>query len=137
MHHTEFLDKLSDEQIASAIAQAERKTTGHVRVYVSHHAVSDPVTAAQHRFDKLHMHHTLDRNAVLIFVAPKSRNFAVIGDAGIHQKCGEPFWQQLTADMAQHFKNEQWTQALLHGIAQVGELLAKYFPQTTAQNVNR
>ncbi|HEY1683950.1 MAG TPA: TPM domain-containing protein [Tepidisphaeraceae bacterium] len=136
MQHTEFLDKLSDEQIASAIARAEQKTTGHIRVYVSHHAVSDPVIAAQHRFDKLHMHHTLHRNAVLIFVAPKSRNFAVIGDAGIHQKCGEPFWQELTSDMAQHFKNEQWTQALLHGIEQAGELLAKYFPQTTSQNVS-
>ena len=35
------------------------------------------------------MHKTRERNAVLIFVAPRAHKFAVVGDKAIHEKCGE------------------------------------------------
>lgn len=128
MHHEHFIEKISERVVASAIANAERKTTGPIRVYVSHSNIADPVEAAQHRFHRQGLDHTPDRNAVLIFIAPKSRNFAIIGDQAIHQKCGDAFWQSVAIEMTSYFKQQDWTQGLLHGIQKAGELLAQHFP---------
>lgn len=49
---------------------------------------------------------TRDRNGVLIFVAPRSQKFAVIGDTGIHECCGDEFWRRLVEVMQGPFKAE-------------------------------
>ena len=74
---------------------------------------------------------TRERNGVLIFVAPRAQKFAVIGDEGIHQRCGDAFWQQLVAvDAGTHFQAENFTDAVVHAIDQTGELLsAQHFPR--------
>jgi uncharacterized membrane protein len=66
---------------------------------------------------------------VLIFVAPVSQKFAVIGDEAVHEKCGESFWTALAAVMAAHFKAGDFTTGLVAGIAQAGVLLARHFPR--------
>jgi uncharacterized membrane protein len=72
---------------------------------------------------------TRDRNGVLIFVAPRAQKFAVIGDLGVHEKCGDLFWQTLTQAMRAHFQAENFTDAVLHAIRETGELLAQHFPR--------
>ena len=71
------------------------------------------------------------RNGVLIYLAPRSRTFAVIGDTAVHDKCGDAFWRLLTAAMALHFKRGEFTEGLVHGIDRAGALLAEHFPRTT------
>ena len=63
----------------------------------------DALPAAQKQFRNLGMQKTKERNAVLIFVAPRARKFAVIGDDGVHQKCGEEYWTQLVEFDARTF----------------------------------
>jgi uncharacterized membrane protein len=75
------------------------------------------------------MQKTNERNGVLIFVAPRARKFAVIGDEGVHQKCREEYWSRLIDSMRGHFQKEDFTQALLEAIEQTGKLLAQYFPK--------
>jgi uncharacterized membrane protein len=130
MHHEHFLNQVSDDVVAKAIADAEKKTTGRIRVFVSHHDVADPVAAAHQHFVHMRMDHTPLRNAVLIFVAPRSHKFAIIGDDGVHKKCGEEFWKRVAEEMGGYFKQEQWTDALVHGIRRAGEVLEEYFPRT-------
>jgi uncharacterized membrane protein len=77
------------------------------------------------------MQKTRERNAVLIFVAPREQKFAVIGDEGIHQKCGELFWQELVAKMRGHFQQEEFTDALVEAIESTGRLLGRYFPKSS------
>ena len=124
-----FISKVDDDAVAKAIHEAESTTTGPIRVLVSHRKVTDPVARAQHIFVKHGMSRTPHRNAVLIFVAPRTHKFAVIGDQAVHEKCGEEFWTQVAAEMTEHFKNGKWTEALLHGIKKAGELLAEHFPR--------
>ena len=88
--------------------------------------------AAQEKFHKLGMQATKERNGVLIFVLPRARKFAVIGDEGVHQKCGDEFWQQLVARMRAHFQKENFTDALVEAIEEAGNLLARHFPKTSA-----
>jgi uncharacterized membrane protein len=124
-----FLEKLAHDRITNAIAEAEKKTSGEIRVFIQRGAVVDPVTAAQAQFQKLGMSRTRERNGILIFVAPRSQKFAVIGDEAIHQKCGEPFWEQLVGKMQQHFRVENFTEAMVDAIAEAGATLAQHFPR--------
>ncbi len=116
-------------KVVAAIAAAEQKTSGEIRVLVARQAAADAVAAAEAHFERLGMTATKERNGVLIFIAPASRNFAVIGDSGVHEKCGESFWKLLAAAMELHFKRGEFTEGLVHGIEKAGALLAENFPR--------
>jgi len=96
---------------------------------VSHRVAPDPVATAQESFLRLGMQATTHRNAVLIFVAPRSRTFAVIGDQAVHAKCGGEFWRELAAAMTGYFKRSEFTDGIVHGIDRAGALLAAHFPR--------
>lgn len=130
MRTKEFLSKLEHDQIVQAIRDAESKTSGEIRVFVQRGKLDgDPLPAAHRRFHRLGMHKTPERNAVLIFVAPRAHKFAIIGDEGIHQKCGEELWQRLVNQMREHFRNEKFSEAILDAIREIGGALAAHFPQ--------
>ena len=78
------------------------------------------------------MHKTRERNAVLIFVAPRAHKFAVVGDKAIHEKCGEKLWQRLVDGMRAHFRNERFSHALVEAVEETGKVLAAHFPKTRA-----
>ncbi len=124
-----FLDQLRHEDLIKAICDAEKKTSGEIRVFISHKPVEAPVTAAQAHFLDLGMNKTRERNAVLIFVAPRTHKFAIIGDVAVHARCGDAFWQQLAAEMTAHFKDSHFNRGLLHAIRKAGDLLAEHFPR--------
>ena len=141
MRHRKFISQLAHEQIHAAIHAAEERSSGEIRVMVSHQAAPDPVATAQKAFLRLGMPATKHRNAVLIFVAPRSRTFAVVGsvaprsrtfavvgDEAVHAKCGDGFWRGLAEAMTACFKRGEFTEGLVHGINRAGELLAEHFP---------
>ena len=128
MKHRDFINQLRHDDIVAAIRAAEQKTSGEIRVFISRKNVDDAVARAQARFEKLGMTKTRHRNGVLIYVAPRARKFAVIGDTAVHQKCGDEFWRALTAEMSGHFKNSEFTAGIIHGVQKAGELLAAHFP---------
>lgn len=129
MRTKEFLGKLDNTRVVKAIASAEQQTSGEIRVFVQRGPIDDAVAAAQVQFQKLGMTATRERNGVLIFVAPRSQKFAVVGDEAIHQRCGDAFWQQLVVTMQAHFKAENFTDAVVHAIERTGELLSAQFPR--------
>ena len=135
MRTKEFLSKLEHDQIVRAIRDAESKTSGEIRVFIQRGKLEgDPLTAAQKKFQKLGMHKTPERNAILIFVAPRAHKFAVVGDKMIHEKCGEPFWQRLVDSLREHFRNEKFSPALVEVIEEAGKALASHFPGKPASN---
>src|SRR5881275_3708738 len=132
MRTKEFLSKLEHDRIVGAIREAESKTSSQIRVYVQRGKVSvDPLIAAQKKFQRLGMHKTRERNAVLIFVAPRAHKFAVVGDKAIHEKCGEEFWRRVVDAMRVHFQNEKFSHALIEAVNEVGKVLAAHFPRTS------
>ncbi len=129
MRAKEFLSKLQGSEIAAAIREAEQKTSGEIRVFVSRKTVDDAVVAAQAEFERLGMTGTRERNGVLIYVAPRSQKFAVIGDAAVHKRCGEDFWKALAAQMEEQFRKEEFTSGIVLAVNKAGDLLAKEFPR--------
>ncbi len=120
---------IDEGRIVTAIGAAEQRTSGEIRVVVSQRKTDEPVLAAQKEFERLGMTKTAARNGVLIFVAPASHTFAVIGDQGIHEKCGEAFWRELASAMTARFVRGEFTEGLVLGIERAGSLLAVHFPR--------
>jgi len=129
MNHKEFISKLDEARIVKAIVEAERKSSGEIRVYISHRRRTDPLKFARKRFVELGMTKTRHRNAVLIYLVPLTRQFAVVGDAGVHEKCGDAFWQRVSAQMAGLLKQGRFTEAILEAIQMIGDILAQHFPR--------
>jgi|SRR5215470_3861505 len=130
MRTKEFLSKLEHDRIVKAIRDAESKTSGEIRVFIQRGELDvDPVAAAQKRFYRLGMQKTAERNAVLIFVAPRAHKFAILGDKAIHQRCGEDLWQRLVNQMREHFRKQNFTDAIVDAIHEIGDTLAAHFPR--------
>jgi uncharacterized membrane protein len=123
-----FLNQLDDRRILEAIAAAEARSSGQIRVYVSEKQVEDVISEAKVHFLRLGMEKTRARNAVLIYIAPRSQNFAVIGDVGIHERGGDNLWQGVAGEMEVYLRQERFTEAVISAIAKVGAVLASHFP---------
>jgi uncharacterized membrane protein len=120
---------VDESKVAAAIVATERKTSGEIRVFLSSQKVDEPVQAAEQHFQRMNMTQTAARNGVLIFVAPASHAFAVIGDKGVHEKCGDAFWRELAEATGTRFKAGDFTAGLVVAIERAGELLALHFPR--------
>ena len=130
MRPKDFLHRLNHQRIISAIAAAEGKTSGEIRVFIDRTDVQeDPLAFAEKKFMQLGMHKTAERNAILILVAPRTQKFAVVGDEGVHKQCGQEFWQKMVDAMRVHFQEEEFTDAIVEAIQTAGDLLARSFPR--------
>ncbi len=116
--------------IKAAIAQAEKLTSGEIRLFIEDRCKnSDVVLEATKIFQKLEMHKTKLRNGVLIYLAVSNHKFAIIGDKGIHEKVGDDFWREVKELMLKNFKNNQIVEGLIAGIKKAGECLSHEFPR--------
>jgi uncharacterized membrane protein len=129
MKAREFFSQLEHDEIVGAIKAAESKMCGEIRVFVSRKLRPDPVSAAQNRFLKLGMAKTKERNGVLIYVAPRSHTFAIIGDKAIHEYCGDNFWKEVAHEMTGHFKKGEFSHGIIHAVQRAGKLMAEHFPR--------
>lgn len=120
-----------------AIQQAEQRTSGEVRVFVeSHCRYVNPLDRAKEVFDSLKMSETELRNATLVYVAVKDRQAAVYGDAGIHEKVGQHYWEDEVNKMMLCFRQQKLATGLLQVIKDIGEALHYYFPYESTTDKN-
>ena len=123
-----FLTKEEEAEVVEAIQMAEKNTSGEIRVHIEKETSIAPMERAVEVFHLLQMEHTKERNGVLIYVATQSKQFAICGDKGIHEKVTHSFWDATKEVMLSHFKNGNNKQALVDGILKAGEQLKNYFP---------
>jgi len=124
-------------RVEAAIRLAEARTSGQIRVAVSRfYFWGDVAVAARGAFARLHMEGTRHRNGVLIFVAPRRRRFAILGDAGIHARAGDHAWRSIVDLIGGEFRTGDLTGGLERGIAAIGESLAEHFPADAARDGN-
>ncbi len=136
MSQHKLLAIIDDDRIKTAIAAAEKCTSGEIRVSVSRFFYGSVRHAAEKAFNRMGMRNTRDRNGILFFVVPSRHRFVVVGDEGIHRKVGQEFWDQLVAAMAGDFREGKFNEGLLHGIVECGRLLAAHFPHQGERDVN-
>lgn len=124
-----LLSEQEEAQIVEAIRNAEKNTSGEVRVYIeSRCRFVDPVDRAIEVFYGLKMEKTNDHNGVLIYVALKDHQLAVYGDEGIHKIVGKEFWQNSVKQMLQHFNKKNYVNGICETVTTIGDTLKKQFP---------
>ncbi|MBV9657396.1 MAG: TPM domain-containing protein [Verrucomicrobia bacterium] len=128
MRARDFVKALDHEKVVAAIAEAEKKTSGEIRVFVTRLEVADALAAAREHFAELKMERTAERNAALILFAPRVRKFAVFGDRAIHEKCGDNFWHGVNATMRAKLQAGDFTGAVVEAVNEIGAVLAEHFP---------
>jgi uncharacterized membrane protein len=133
----EFFSRDEQERIVNAIRLAEQQTSGEIRVYTeSRCRFVDPIDRAAEIFWGLKMDMTKDRNGVLVYIAMKDRQFAILADQGIHEKVGQAFWNQEVSVMKKHFSNAHPADAIEAVVTDVGEALRTHFPYDRSTDKN-
>ncbi len=118
--------------MVEAIRQAEKNTSGEVRVFVeSKCRYVDPVDRAKEIFFDLKMANTKDRNAVLLYLALNDHQVALFADEGIYQRCGGEYWKQEVKKIIAAFTKDDYAGGICLVVEDIGETLKQQFPYDT------
>ena len=128
MKASSFFSKEQQAQILASVREAEKETSGEIRVHIESKLKGDLLDRAAWLFKKLGMHKTAERNGVLFYLAVGDRKFAILGDAGINAKVPAGFWDDVSELMTKNFKEGKFTEGLSEGILMAGEHLKIHFP---------
>ena len=123
-----FLSKNDEQRVLEAIREAEKNTSGEIRVHLQPRDKGDAMAAAKKTFERLKMSQTEQRNGVLFFVATRDHKLAVLGDKGIDDSTPPDFWDSIVAVITGHFKEGRIADGLCEGILMAGRALQEYFP---------
>lgn len=124
----DFFTSEQQAQLISAIQEAEKNTSGEIRLHIDTTCDSDVVQRTLEVFDQLKMGETQLKNGVLFYLAIETRDFTIIGDKGIHDLVPENFWDEVKDLVLEHFKQGDFVGGLSEGIKLCGVKLKAHFP---------
>jgi uncharacterized membrane protein len=122
------LSAAQESEIIQAIIEAEKKTSGEIRVHVESHCEGHPIERSKVLFFQLGMHKTDLQNGVLVYLAIKDRKFSIIGDKGIDAHVPLEFWESIRDEMRPLLAKEAYGAGLAWGVRRIGEALVEHFP---------
>lgn len=128
MNAASFFSKEQQSQILTSIKEAEKDTSGEIRVHIETSCKEDVFDRAAWIFDKLRMKKTAERNGVLFYLAVNDKKFAIIGDAGINARVPNDFWEEISGKLQRNFREGRFSEALCEGILLAGIQLKTHFP---------
>ncbi len=123
-----FFNKEESRRIVEAIREAEKNTSGEIRVHIAKKVRQSILDDGLAVFQKIRMYKTAERNGILIYITHKSRQFCIIGDEGIHKKVAPQFWDNLSEKMTSYFKEQKFTEGTIATILEIGTSLKQFFP---------
>jgi uncharacterized membrane protein len=133
----EFFTAEEKQSIVSAVQQAEQRTSGEVRVFVEGRCkYVNAMDRALEIFEQLKMDQTKFRNAVLVYVAVKDHQLAILGDEGIHQKVGSEYWGNELVKMISTFNRDNIPAGISQCVFNIGEALHTHFPYDRGTDKN-
>src|ERR1700753_1408502 len=109
------------QRIRTAVQDAEKHTSGQIRVCIEKTCSENVLDRAAKYFQKLNMHQTKHRNGVLVYLATVDRKFAMSADAGINQVVPPDFWNSTKEDMLAHFRLGNLVEGIVTGLEIAGE----------------
>lgn len=135
--HKPLFSKEENSMIVEAIRGAEQQTSGEIRVFIERHCrYVDALDRAAEIFWSLKMDQTAHRNSVLLYVALRDKQFAIFADRGIHERLGDEYWQQQVSLLGKHFRNNDYSPALVKVIHDIGQALHDHFPYDAQTDKN-
>jgi uncharacterized membrane protein len=123
------ISKEEEFKITRAIADAEKGTSGEIRVHIDRYCKTDPLLKAKNLFVHLKMDQTDVHNGVLIYVSVDDKKYAILGDKGINELVEPDFWDSTSLKMAEGFKSGSISAGIVAGVIEAGQRLTAYFPR--------
>lgn len=127
-HPQKFFTPEDQRRIVEEIRRAESRTSGEIHVHLDCCAEPDALTKAKKVFGNLGLFKTRRRNGVLIYLATEDREFAVLGDEGIHGVVPGNYWEAVKEKMQEYFRQGKFGEGVCFGIREIGEKLKTHFP---------
>jgi len=131
-----FFSPDEDKRVVDAILEAEKVTSGEIRVHLENRCKGDAIERAVKIFEKLGMHGTEARNGVLFYLAVRDHKFAIIGDTGIDEQVPDGFWDDVKNRMQSAFGRHEFVNGLRDGILETGRILGEHFPHAGDDDID-
>lgn len=122
------MKEINNDKIVEAIRNAELLTSGEIRVYIAKNCKEDALEKASRVFQKLKMHNTALRNAVLILVCPADHKAAILGDKGINSIIENDFWDNTLKELLSYCSKDLITEGICKTVDKVGNLIKQKYP---------
>jgi uncharacterized membrane protein len=126
-----FFSKDEQRSLIQAIQEAEKNTSGEIRIHLLRSVKGNVMETAKNIFHNIGMTKTQDRNGVLFLLSIKDHQLAILGDYGIHEKVTPDFWDEVRDVVLAEFKQGRFAEGLQKGIQRCGDKLKKFFPYQT------
>ena len=132
--YKKYLSKENLQTIADRIGDAEKTTSGEIRVVVRHrrHWGEGKMTLheiALKEFYRLGMDKTKDGTGILILVLFSKRQFHIVADKGINTQVADGTWDVIAQRMTAHFKAGNYREGICEAVSEVGKVLSANFPR--------
>jgi uncharacterized membrane protein len=124
----DFLTAQEEQEIVDAILEAEKNTSGEIRVHIESHTRLNHDERAKEVFHILKMDNTREENGVLIYIAVNDKKFAIYGDRGIDRAVPDNFWETTKNSIQEQFVHGNFKQGIVKGILSAGQELNSHFP---------
>lgn len=129
----ELLSSSEKERILEVVRDLEQKTSGEIRIYIEGDCPSDDaMLRCRDLFDHLGMQRTVERNAVLLYIATSDRKYAIFGDKGIYEKAGPEFWLEKGKSLSSHFGAGEYAKGIEACVREIGAALVRFFPPVSS-----
>ena len=83
---------------------------------------------AMRMFIERSIHNTRDQSGLLLMLSEVEQQVVILGDAGIHEKIGDPGWEAYVDRIVKGFKSGQAASAIVEILQELGDTLATHFP---------
>ncbi len=122
-------------RIEAAIRDSEARHRGQIRYAVEAMLELRPLLAGQTAreralevYSMLRIWDTEENNGVLIYLLLADRDVEIVADRGIARHVSPAEWERICSRMEEEFRAGRFEHGVLHGIAAVGDHLARHFP---------
>ena len=134
----------STELIVKAIASAEQRSSGEIRLAVETAlplrdlwSGKSPMDRAAEVFAQLRVWDTELRNGVLIYVLMADRDVEIVADRGAAARISLPEWESVCRLIEGHFQAGRFKEGAVAGVDEVGRLLEREFSARPAGKPDR
>ncbi|MDD5765927.1 MAG: TPM domain-containing protein [Candidatus Marinimicrobia bacterium] len=129
-----YFSKADLKAIATACSEAEKNTSGEIRVSVfsktpTQFKDKDIMEIALDEFFRLGMDKTHDRTGILLLILLDRRKFQILGDEGIHTKIDQSVWDEVAESLSQDFKQHNYKTGVMNVVTKMGAILSEHFPR--------
>lgn len=122
------LSEKEEQAVVKAIQEAEKNTSGEIRVHIEKSSEKEPLERAKEVFLFLKMNETEARNGVLFYLAIEDHTIAILGDQGIDAVVPDDFWNSTKDLVISEFTKGAFGRGLVLGIEEAGKKLKDFFP---------